>query len=296
MNTIRLLFLGIINQLFNHAVFYRCIGLLNRHLGIIFTVFATYPIDDELTAKYLSNKRQQDPWKLRLIGVMKQQGRWGLVFGICAQEDEFVGKHSKEALKGLVDQLEYIRLQVGAQQKTFGGILPGLMLRHRLIREAVEADVTADTVVKAINKVMLRHGFNQQTPIIVIGAKGFIGKRVIKRLNYDNIISIDQSGYSENSLPQGIQGKPALLVNISRQYALKGYIPNLWKEVVVLNEVYPEPSKEELRMMEQRDISCYHVVGVEGSIIPPLPGAYAAGVPCCAAIPSASANVVLSEL
>jgi hypothetical protein len=296
MKTIRTRLLGIINVLLNHDVLYRLIGWLNARLGFLFTVFATYPINDELASQYLNSTGISDPWKLRLIGVMRQEGRWGIVFGVCATEQQFMQRDNKAHLQRLVDQLEHVRLLVNAQQKTFGGILPGLMLRHRLIREAVEADVTATTVYKAVNKILHDQHFDKNTPIIVIGARGFIGKRVVNLLNGYKVYPVDQSGFQEDSFPNELRSQPAVLLNISRQYALKGYIPKLWKEVVVLNEVYPEPSQEELSLMQQRSIKCFHVVGVEGSIFPPLPGAYASGVPCCAAIPSIASNVVVSQL
>lgn len=296
MKYIRVSLLGFINYALNHDFFYRLLGILNAKFGFIFTVFATYPINDELASLYLKSVKNSDPWKLRLIGLMKQEGRWGIVFGICASEEQFMQRENKVHLKYLVDQLEYIRKIVGAKQKTFGGILPGLMLRNRLIKEAVEADVTADTVYKAVQKVLNNQSLTKETPIIVIGARGFIGKRVVRLLDGYNVYPIDQSGFTEDTFPTELTSKPAVLLNISRQYALKGYIPKLWKEVVVLNEVYPEPSQEELDLMSERSIKCFHVVGVEGSIFPPLPGAYSSGVPCCAAIPSAQSNVILSQL
>lgn len=296
MKTIRTSLLGIVNALFNHEIIYRLIGLLNARFNFLFTVFATYPINDELASQYLSSSNSSDPWKLRLIGLMRQEARWGIVFGVCASEQQFMQRENKKHLQQLVEQLEYIRLLVNAKQKTFGGILPGLMLRHRLIKEAVEADVTAETVYKAVNKILHDQKFDTYTPIIVIGARGFIGKRVVKLLKGYKVYPVDQSGFQDDSFPVELTAQPAVLLNISRQYALKGYIPKLWKEVVVLNEVYPEPSQEELSLMQQRSIKCFHVVGVEGSIFPPLPGAYASGVPCCAAIPSIASNVVLSQL
>jgi len=60
------------------------------------------------------------------------------------------------------------------------------------------------------------------------------------------------------------------------------YIPFLWPEVVVVNEVYPEPSEKEVADIKAKGAVCYHIVGAKGRAWPGFPRGYAGGIPCCA--------------
>lgn len=76
--------------------------------------------------------------------------------------------------------------------------------------------------------------------------------------------------------------RPFSGINLSRKGALRDYAPWLWPEAVVLNEVYPEPGREELRLTGEVGSQCWHIVGVQGMAWPPFPRAYRGGIPCCA--------------
>jgi len=64
-------------------------------------------------------------------------------------------------------------------QRTFAGILPGIMYAKRIIRDAVEVDVTVVAVKKAISSILSSNNYPQNIPIIVLGGHGFVG-----RINY----------------------------------------------------------------------------------------------------------------
>jgi hypothetical protein len=51
---------------------------------------------------------------------------------------------------------------------------------------------------------------------------------------------------------------------------------------VVLNEVYPEPGRDELKIIAEQGAKCWHIVGAKGQAWPPFPSAYRNGIPCCA--------------
>ena len=72
---------------------------------------------------------------------------------------------------------------------------------------------------------------------------------------------------------------------VGTRAALLGYARDLWPGVIVLNEVYPEPSAVEIAELEARGAHCYHIVGVEGWAWPPFPRAYRGGIPCRASLP-----------
>ena len=92
--------------------------------------------------------------------------------------------------------------------------------------------------------------------------------------------SMNFTGSCEDS-----QGRPAVVVNLTKSGALLEYARDLWPGVIVLNEVYPEPSSAEIAELEARGSSCYHIIGVEGKAWPPFPRAYRGGIPCCASLP-----------
>ena len=58
----------------------------------------------------------------------------------------------------------------------------------------------------------------------------------------------------------------------------------LWKELVVINEVYPDPTKAEVQKITECGCVLYHVGGVRGFFFPPIPNGYSGCIPCCAAI------------
>jgi hypothetical protein len=118
-------------------------------------------------------------------------------------------------------------------------------------------------------------------PIIVLGGRGFIGRKIVSILPKDIVHCVDISGKSE--WPEFLRGKKALLVNVSLNSALSQYMHLLWPELVVINEVYPEPSPEMVGRLRSIGCHCYHVVGVKAKAFPLFPGGYEGGIPCCAA-------------
>jgi hypothetical protein len=70
----------------------------------------------------------------------------------------------------------------------------------------------------------------------------------------------------------------------------------MWPGLVVLNEVYPPPSTRCCERIRAKQVKLYHITGVAGAAIPPFPGAYAGGIPCCAADISSDPEVLLTRL
>ena len=95
------------------------------------------------------------------------------------------------------------------------------------------------------------------------------------------IIGVDK----ENPLlPQELLGKTAILLNVTRAKVLLSYADQLWKELVIINEVYPEPSADEVKKFSSIGCKLYHIAGIPAFTFPPLSGAYKGYMPCCAAI------------
>ena len=281
----RRLFTELLNLFFNHDWIFWLIGLLNKRIGVIGSVFLAYPATDGYSDAYTYRRRARTmEWTPRPIGFFRQNGKIGIKFAISASNGQFSDPANKGNLCHLVQRMEKLRKLFHAEYKTFAGILPGVLFMKRLVKETPEADVTVEAVKQVIGKVKSLEGLSEDTPVIVLGGKGFIGRRVVAALPQGTVYSVDIAGNNGQSVwPSHLHGKPVLLVNISLNSALGQYIPLLWPEVVVVNEVYPEPNEELAQQLKVAGCHCYHVVGVKARALPSFPGGYQGGIPCCAA-------------
>lgn len=96
--------------------------------------------------------------------------------------------------------------------------------------------------------------------------------------------------------PHHLKGQKAILINVTRKAAIKEYIHLFWPELIVLNEVYPEPSQDEIVQLKKMGCTTYHIVGLQGKAYPSFPQVYEGGIPCCAGIHSKSIEVILKKL
>jgi hypothetical protein len=128
--------------------------------------------------------------------------------------------------------------------------------------------------------------FGRNVPILVLGGRGYIASEVLRLCQDRRVRSIDVAELEEfHRFVDECRGQPAVAVNLTKSGALLEYAQQLWPGVIVLNEVYPEPSYAEIVELEGRGSSCHHIVGVEGRAWPPFPRAYRGGIPCCASLP-----------
>jgi len=282
---VRRLFIELLNLFFNHDWVFWLIGLANKKLGLIESVFLVYPANDEYLSAYSYAYRSRwHEWSPGPIGFFWQNGKIGIKFAISASNGQFSDLANKGKLCHLVERMEKLRKLFHAKHKTFAGILPGILFLKRMVRETPEADVTVEAVRQVIGKVKLLEGLSDNTPVIVLGGKGFIGRKVVASLSKDIVYSVDiSSGNGRNVWPSHLQGKPVLLINISLNSALSQYVWLFWPEVVIVNEVYPEPSPELAQQLKGIGCRCYHISGVRAGALPSFPGGYQGGIPCCAA-------------
>lgn len=282
----------------DHDWIYRLVGLINKKISLIESVFLVYPASEKYALAYFYPGRiRRHAWKPGPFGLLWQNGKLTIMFGVAASNGMFTNPENAENLKHITRRMEELRLLFGANRKTFAGILPGILYFKRILREAPEADLTAVAVAQAVDQVMAKESLETDTPIILLGGKGFIGRRVHKLLPKNNVVSIDiAENHNTNNWPTRLQGKRVIVLNITRDSALSTYLEMIWPGSVVLNEVYPEPSPDVLKTLREKDCPCYHVVGIQAFAIPQFPYAYEGAIPCCAAWPSAKMEVVVRKM
>ena len=287
--------LEILNIFMNHDWLFWLIGVVNKRLGLIESIFLAYPATENYALAYLYRHRLSkvlwNPWP---CGLLLQNKKIGLMFCISATNAHFTDPKNLENLRQVAERMEKLRRLLGANRKTFAGILPGVLYCKKIIHEAPEADLAAKAVVQAVNVVQANESLDSETPVIVLGGRGFIGRRVIKLLNKPTTYSIDTvAGQSEKDWPNHLRGRRVIVVNTSLSHALDNYLEVLWPGTVVINEVYPEPTPRILEKLRTRNCSFYHIVGVNATAVPPFPAAYKGAIPCCAAWPSPHIKILV---
>ena len=272
----------LVNRYVGKDVVLRLIGYFNRRFRFMNTVFVAYPATEEFTKAYgFERTLHLSKWNPWITGLFVQNGKVGLMTCVTNLEHEFLSTGSSERLKNLVAETERIRQLVGASQKTFAGILPGVLYAKRMVTDTHETSVTVEAVARAVDNVLNISGYPQEAPIIILGGMGFVGKRLVRRLNGREIHSVDL--HNNDSFPVSLKGTKALIVNVSRKEALRDYMKYFWKELITLNEVYPPPHDTELTMISEIRCPLYHIVGVDAKAYPSFPSVYKGGIPCCAA-------------
>jgi hypothetical protein len=287
----RCLTLLALNLCLNHTLVYLLVGYVNRLFGgFIHTVFVAYPgveaYADAYTYKRTRPKLRWSPWP---AGIFRFNGKFGLMTVISSTDKDFADSSNIEYMRDLLERTDRIRRLLGAKQMTFAGIIPSQMYKFGLTNDTTTAKVTATAVTTAEADLRQHIGYPDNTPIILLGGNGFVGKRMQSLLASAGrefcVVDIDDQDEDVNLTywPHHYKGKPAILINLTRKAALGNYISFFWPELVVLNEVYPEPSDDEIVLLADSQCSVYHIAGVKALSIPSFPRAYEGGIPCCAA-------------
>ncbi len=265
--------------LFDHNWFYRLLGWMNDWVFEIRTVFLMYPEQRKYALSFVYPSRlPKVKWSPFLAGFFVQNGKLGLMFAISATPADFRDPANEDGLRMMVQRMEKIRQLVGAPRRTFAGVLPGILYAKRLVKTAPEVEVTIEGVLRAIDIVKQREGIYATVPIIVLGGRGFIGRRLVKKLQEkgNQVIVVDK----DDPWPDDLYGEVVIVVNTTLKGALLRYRSKMWSEMIIINEVYPPPKADDFS-----DIGCaiYHIKGAKAWALPPFPHAYQGGIPLCAA-------------
>lgn len=291
----------VVNFIFNNVIFFSLVGIVNKRWQFLTNIYVGYSVDNEYINEYTFNNslyRNRYKWSPLLAGLVIQDGKIGLKFFTSSFENDFENPENKSNLEDFIAKVENIRKITGAKQKTFAGILPSILYRRRIIGSMYETEIVVESVHKAIDEVIKLEGYSVKTPLIVLGGNGFIGRRVVKNLQGREVYCVDKNSECDfsTSWPQHLTGKDAILINISRKFVLKNYIPYIWPSLILLNEVYPEPTKEEIQDFSNKGGNIYHLAGVKGRAIPSFPKAYSGAIPCSAAWKSDDIKVVVKRI
>ena len=286
--------------LFSYDWFYRLLGLLNRRFHCFKSVFVLYlPSSRELNKYSNASIRRWMRWRPLMAGFGRQiGGGWMVIMAIPNNEDEFMGADSQQHLAQLYANVCRIQRLLQVPQHGFAGVLPGVMAAKGIRDASPEAEVTINVVGQAEQQIRQLAQLSDDVPLIVLGGAGFIGRRLVAqyRAAGRQVFVVDPQGTADDVWPVQLTGQPAVLLNLTRKYAVEQYVHMMWQGMVFLNEVYPAPAKPVLQRIAQQGVDCFHVVGVRGRAYPNFPDAYAGAIPCCAAQPDGSPQAVVRLL
>lgn len=288
----------IFNFSLTNTVSLTLIGAMNRLSGRpLRSLFLMYPpAQSKYAEKYGFN------WVFKyshsnplIVGAYFQNFRIGLILASHVQEDYF--RNNREYLTMIQSKIERIRRLVGAEVVHFSGILPSEMNRVSLIDQDYfkeRCELVAEIVIDAERVVREQERIFEVCPVLLLGGKGNIGSTMKEKFMADGreVYIVDR----DEDFPQNLRDKRAILIDVSRKGVLESRMEQLWSNLTILNESYPEPNEDVVKALNNKGINVYHVAGVKAKAFPPFPYAYAGGIPCCAAIREDKAMSLVKKL
>ena len=292
LSAIRKTLLIVASEFVGNPVGYALIGLVNRLSGgRLVTVFLEYPATHEyVSALTFPRYALRARWNPRLAGIYSPgPGKWGLILAVSSLEADLIDPENIRNLHGILDRVEKVKHLVGAKHIALAGLLPSILREQNLHQSGNERDQVAAIVEQAIYETVSRAGLQSEDPVILLGGAGYIGTAVHERLrnNCDHpLISIDtKTSESHSQMIQQLaphNNQPVLLVNVARNKVLDMFLPQLWSQLVILNEVFPAADRSMRTRLGDMGIAYYHLAGIRGFALPKFAGPYAGAIPCCA--------------
>lgn len=262
------------------------LGLLNRPSGIIKSTFICYAGNANYAQHYsFKFMRSWLRWRPTPIGVFRQGKKWGIVFATPMTEEDFLNPKNRDHFLRLLDRLENINALLGVRLTSYAGVIPSHLHANGYKSDVSDHFSKPLPVINKSIEIIISKEFpdNPDVPIILLGGNGKIGTplKYHWRDSSTDIYVVDPNG-GNASLPRELYGKPTILVDVSRRGVIRKYIDEMWENIVILNETFPEPSKSTISLINSKGVPIYHLSGVKGVVIPSLPHGYVDSVPCCA--------------
>ncbi len=294
---IRKSFVLLFSLTLTNSVSLAILGLINRLLGRpLRSVFLCYPAKEKYAHKYaFSWAFEYMRYNPLIVGIYFQNFRVGLILASYVQENYF--RNNKEYLALIQSKMNRIRNLVGAELVHFSGTLPSEMNRLSLIEPGYfkeRCDLVAEIVIDAERAVRLQQDIFEICPVLLLGGGGSIGSVLKEKFLGEGreVHIIDR----DDVFPIKLIGQKAVLIDVSRKGVLESRIDQLWSDITILNESFPEPDQDIVKILNRKGITVYHVAGVKATAFPPFPYGYAGGIPCCAAIREKKMKSLIKKL
>jgi hypothetical protein len=275
------------------------LGAFNRVFPTFVSVFFCYAGNERYASHYgYPSCRRFQQWFPTTIGVFRQGKRWGLICAATVTEAEFTDPKNALHLHRLLRRLLRIKTLLGVGQLSLAGILPSV-LRGKYPQTArdINCDRTPEVVRRAVHEVRKNHFTNRHHNVVLLGGAGRIGRKVYESLKADGIdVVVIDSALPTTAAFKDLGAVSMILVDVSRHGVIQRHINELPEGTVVLNEVFPEPSRDVVKQLKGRNIAAYHIAGVKAEVYPSLPHGYRNAVPCCAIHSDEIGELVLTRI
>ena len=274
-------------------------GVLNRVFPTFVSVFFCYAGNTRYANHYsYPSCRRFLLWFPSTIGVFRQGTRWGLICAAPVTEAEFTDPKNARELSGLLRRMLRIKMLLGVDQLSLAGILPNVLRgRYPQTNDDVDRDRTPEVVRRAVHEVRKEHFTNRDHKVVLLGGAGRIGRAIHERLKADGLdLVIVDSAVTAAPAFKDLGPVSMMLVDVSRHGVIQRYIHELPEGTVILNEVFPEPSRDVVKQLKNRKIVAYHIAGVKAEVYPSLPHGYKNAVPCCAIHSDEIGELVLTRI
>jgi len=294
LNTVRKALLIFASELIGNPIGYAILGVVNNlGGGRLITVFLEYPATRSyVSAVTFPGYAIRARWQPRFAGIYSPApGKWGLVLAISSLEQDLVKPENSTRLLGVVETLERVKSKVGAQHICLAGVLPSILRERNLYQSDDGRGQIAAIVEQAIYETVTTTGLQDDDPVILLGGAGYIGIAVHEHLETNSqhpLVVIDAKITNDHSklIRQLVRfrNQRVLLVNVARNGVLDLFLPHLWSQLVILNEVFPAAERSVRTKLAEKGVAYYHLAGVRGFALPKFAGPYAGAVPCCAVV------------
>lgn len=270
-----------LNYFFNHRLFFRLVGGINKRLKKIQSIFLAYPAVEADGLAYMPKILfKKYLWKPFFCNIILQNGQLILMFVISAGHEHFSSKHLEE-MRILEAHMEQIRRDCNAERKTFAGVLPFRMFSKKIISSMPELETMALAIGKAI-------GIFKNMPVVFLGKPGFFSRLLAEKIGF-------KMHFAHGEWPPHLQ-TAVLAINASMNSGIEKLAAFMPRGSIIINEVYGGIGAETLEILKKNACRVYNLAGVKAfALLVPMHGQYRNAVPTCASWPAQDAEIVLKQ-